>query len=86
MYTIFVVGSYLQTSMKTHMSVKKISSLLIFRKTITVYSENWIKSINALCDQNSELLNIKGAGGTVYSQLPHEELTTRLSANMMPCL
>jgi hypothetical protein len=39
---------------------------MLFREVITVYSENHMKSINALCRQNSELIIIKSGGTYSY--------------------
>jgi hypothetical protein len=37
--------------------------LMLFKQMISVYSENHMKPINTLCEQNAELLTDK-AGGT----------------------
>jgi hypothetical protein len=56
------------TSKKTQcVSITKINWLTLFRKIITVYSENRMKSINILCVQNSELLNVKVGDTVVYN-------------------
>jgi hypothetical protein len=38
---------------------------MLFREIITVYSENHMKPINALCVKNAELLNVQV--GDTYS-------------------
>jgi hypothetical protein len=35
---------------------------MLFKEIITVYSENRTKPINALCEQNAELLIVKAGG------------------------
>jgi hypothetical protein len=44
-----------------HFTITKISCFLLFREIIVFYSQNQSKPIdqNKLCEQNSELLNVK---------------------------
>jgi hypothetical protein len=44
---------------KNLIPITKINWVFLFRETISVYSECHIKSTNTICDQNTELLNIK---------------------------
>jgi hypothetical protein len=39
---------------------------MIFREIIAVYSENYTKSIDALCKQNTELLYVKEGGTSLF--------------------
>jgi hypothetical protein len=41
---------------------------MLFMEIIAVYSQNHINSINTLCGQNTELLNVKS--GDTYSSQP----------------
>jgi uracil DNA glycosylase len=51
------------TAKKTELfSITKIKWLITFKETITVYSENQKKLINALHGQNAELLIVKYGG------------------------
>jgi hypothetical protein len=43
-----------------------INWLILFRDIIAFYSENHTKSINTLCGQNAELLNVKAGGKYSY--------------------
>jgi hypothetical protein len=55
------------TSKKTQrVSIIKINWLMLFREIIAVYSENHMESINTLCEQNVELLNVKAGGRYSY--------------------
>jgi hypothetical protein len=53
--------------MKTHFAIAKIDMLTLFRRIIAVYSENHVKPINIICEQNAEVHTVK-VGGT-YSYL-----------------
>jgi hypothetical protein len=39
---------------------------MLFREIIAVHSENDTKSINTICGQNAELLNVKPGGTDSY--------------------
>jgi hypothetical protein len=62
---ILIIFKYsVRTAKKTQpITITKISWLMLFKEIIAVYSENHVKPINTLCEQNSELLIVK-AGGT----------------------
>jgi hypothetical protein len=47
---------------------------MLFKEIIAVYSEYHIKPFNALCGQNSEILNVK-VRGTFMLPLCYKELT-----------
>jgi hypothetical protein len=51
-----------------HVSVANIIWLMLFREIIAAYSEEYTKSINTLCCQNVEFLNVKEA---VHMLLPY---------------
>jgi hypothetical protein len=52
------------TAKKTaNFTIRKINWLTLFKEVIAVCSENCMKSVNTLCGQNAELLNIE-VGGT----------------------
>jgi hypothetical protein len=53
---------------KQRVSLYAVSSLMLLKETTAVYFRNRKKPTNALCGQNSELLNVK-TGGT-YSYHP----------------
>jgi hypothetical protein len=46
-----------------HISITKISWLILFKEIVPVYCDNYTKPINTLCEKNAELLIFK-AGGT----------------------
>jgi hypothetical protein len=41
-----------------YFSITKINWLMLFREIIPVYPKNNMKTINTLCGQNAEILNI----------------------------
>jgi hypothetical protein len=53
----------IHTIFKTqHFTITKINWLMLFRKIIAAYSENYTEGIHS-CGQSAELINVK-AGGT----------------------
>jgi hypothetical protein len=53
-----------RTAKKTpHFTITKINWLTLFKEIIAVYSENYKKLTNVICEKNAELL-IVNAGGT----------------------
>jgi hypothetical protein len=47
---------------RKHVSITRISWLMLFTEIIDIYSENHIKIINTLCGQSEELVNVKTCG------------------------
>jgi hypothetical protein len=61
---LIILNNSVLTSKKTQpIIITKTELLMLFKEIIAVNCENNMKSINALCRQNAELLIVK-AGGT----------------------
>jgi hypothetical protein len=54
-----------RTAKKTqHFTITKINWLTLFKEIIAVYSENHMKYISSLCEQNAEEIVDVNVGGT----------------------
>jgi hypothetical protein len=64
-YAFDVFKNLVRTSKRTkHVTITKISWIILFQETIAVYSENPTKHINTLCGQETELFNAEARGAT----------------------
>jgi len=59
----------------------KTNRLFLFRKIISLFSENQTKHINILCEQNAEVLNVTADGSTVLGNVLKKVLSKTGSCN-----
>ena len=61
--------------------ITKINRLILFRKIISVYCQNYAKRINTLCEQIVEDLNVSADGSTVLGNVLKKVLSNTCSCN-----